>query len=253
ATNFHLNIKKIEYVNKAGQVQSVVTNPSKVNVIRASTDGTSVRSLAIDGFNIIDPHDIVFNGVDFTLDFNLTSDYSPGNIGNLNLNPVIKVPAYFTLYDLERRDTTSVNLAEVAKIFNDTSVLSLRNVTFYLNITNALPMGGRVQVYFADENYHIIDSIQSDEISLEYGIPDASTFLIKTPMVTTTEIKISEEKFNEIKDAKYLIFKEFYSSYPDPVTKKASDVKLFKSNYIKILLSCKIDTHLEGNPSNISY
>jgi hypothetical protein len=246
-TDFSLNLRRIEYENASGIKPLTLDDLSKTDTIRSSIDGTYRRSLVIDGFTVSDPFDIVFYGKEITFDFGLTTTNFADINGSLNLNPVIKIPAYFKLYDFARRDTTSVNMTELTKVFNDTSVLGLQNVTFYLNITNALPLQGTLQVYFADANYHIMDSILSHEIILNAGIPDASTYLIKTPLVTTEELSMSEEKFNKIKDAKYIIFKESLSSY------KLSDVKLFKSNYMRIALSCKIDTHLNGNPSEISY
>jgi hypothetical protein len=248
--DFRLNIKKLDYENMNGQRQPITSNNlSNTDIIQASTNGSFKRSSVINKFTLTNPGDIVFRGTKVIFDFGfstLASHLYPNYGGSLNLNPVIKVPAYFTLNNFNRRDTTSVNLTEVANIFNDTSALSLQNITFYLSITNALPLVAKLQVYFADANYRIIDSIQTHEIELKPGIPDAS-FLVKTPVVTTEEISMSEEKFKKIKDAKYLIFKESLSSY------NSADVKLFKSNFMKILLSCKIDTQFNGKISYISY
>jgi hypothetical protein len=254
-TDFRLTMRRADYENMAGIKLPITSDDlSKIDIVQASLFGTPKRSLVMDEFTVNNPADIVFRGREVTLDFGVESTNYPDYGGSLNLNPIVKVPAYLRLDNFIRRDTTSVDLTEIASIFNDTSVASLQNVTFYLSITNGLPLRGTLQVYFVDANYHIIDSIQKQEIDLKSGIPDASTYLIKTPMVTIPEpITISEERFDKIKDAKYLIFKESFSSYFDPVTNTLSDIKLFKSNFLKILLSCKIDTHLEGNLSNISY
>jgi hypothetical protein len=215
------------------------------------TTGNPKRSTVINGFTITDPYDIVFNGREVTFDFNFISDNFPNVGGKLNLNPIIRVPAYFRLFDFARRDTTSVNMEEIAKIFDDSSALSMQNITFYLNVTNGLPLLANLQVYFADANYRIIDSLQTHEIVLESGIPDPSTFLVKTPVVTTEEISMDKKQFDKIKPAKYLIFKESFTSHG--VENSSVYIKLFKSNFMKILLSVKIDTKLNGNLSDISY
>jgi hypothetical protein len=247
STDLYLNIKQLNYENNQGNVQPVTgDNLQNTNRIEKSTNGLFKRSLVIDKFRITSPGDIIFQGSKVSLDFGFSATDFPNNGGSLNLNPIIKIPAYFTLLNFVRGDTTSVNLTEVAKIFNDTSALALRNITFYLKITNGLPLIGKLQVYFADANYRIIDSLQTQEINLVSGIPGAS-FLVESPGITEEEISMSEEKFKKIEGAKYLIFKEYFSSY------NSSDIKLFKSSYIKILLSCKIDAQLNGKISDISY
>ncbi|MDR0606305.1 MAG: hypothetical protein LBG80_18670 [Bacteroidales bacterium] len=253
-TDFRPTIKKVEYENLLGIKQSIPIDLNKINIIQASLYGEFKRTLAIDGFIINNPMDIVFQGRELTLSFGLETTNYPDFGGSLNLNPIIKVPAYFKLNNFVRRDTTAVNLTEIANVFNDTSVANLQNVTFYLSIVNGLPLRGELQVYFVDENYRLIDSIQKQEINLLSAIPNASDFRVETPLTTTPDpITISGERFDKIKNAKYLIFKETFSSYLDPATNTPSDIKLFKSNFITILLSCKIDTHLEGDPSEISY
>ncbi|MDR1182523.1 MAG: hypothetical protein LBL13_11150 [Bacteroidales bacterium] len=248
--DFRLNIRQLDYDNMNGHRQPIVREDLRnVNLVQASTNSSFKRSLVINEFTLTNPSDIIFRGtqVDFDFGFStLESHLYPNYGGSLNLNPIIKVPAYFTLNNFIRRDTTSVNLTEVADIFNDTSALSLQNITFYLSITNGLPLVAKLQVYFADANYRIIDSLQMSEIELKSGIPDAS-FLVKTPGITTAEISMSKDRFKRIKDSKYLIFKEYLSSY------NSDDVKLFKSSFMKILLSCKLDTQLDGKISDISY
>jgi hypothetical protein len=246
--NLTLNLQALTYENGNGLPQPVTGDSinSKIHPISFSADGQPKRSLAVDELSVINPSDIVFKGTKLTIDFSVTADRPPTYGSRLNLNPIIKVPAYFTLDGFARRDTTSVNLSELTKIFNDTSALALQDVTFYLSITNGMPLTGKAQVYFADANYRILDSILMEEIDLKPGIPDAS-FRVQTPVVTTAEITMSEEKFNKIKDAKYLIFKESLYSY------RSEDVKLFKSNFLKILLSCKINTKLNGKLSDVSY
>ncbi len=245
-TNLKLNIEKLDYENTSGVIKPVSTDDlSNTNTILAATQSqTPKRSLVKDKININDPADLIFNGTDIYFQFDVLPEEPLNNNEPLNLNPVLKVPAHFQMDNLERRDTTGINLSDIAQFFND-STISLQNITFYLKALNALPLNVKMQIYFADINYQITDSIQTNDILIKSGIPDGSYF-VKSPTTTTQEINMAKEKFKKIQDSKYLIVKESFTSY------NSSDVKLFKSNSIGIILSAKIDTQLQGTISEIS-
>jgi hypothetical protein len=62
-----------------------------------------------------------------------------------------ELPAWFSIIDFSLQDTVKLILPE------DTSLL--QKAEFKLLMDNAFPLYGRVQLYFADENYNFVDSL----------------------------------------------------------------------------------------------
>jgi len=246
-TGFKLNIKKLDYEDFYGRIKSVVTAGSlpKTGFVAAATEsGTFKRSLAIDKLVVNDPIDIVFKGREASLSFELTSDNPLSDSGRLNLNPIIKIPAHIIMNNFVRRDTVSVSLKEILKYAED-DVVSIEKVTFYLKLVNSQPLDAKMQIYFADANYRILDSIYDEEIVVKSGIIDTYTYLIQSATTTEEAINMTKEKLKKVRNTKFLIIRETFTSG------NSADVKLFKSNYIDVILSAKVDTKIKGTISEI--
>jgi len=108
-----------------------------------------------------------------------------------------------------------------------------------------MPLDDSVQVYFEDKNYNILDSIRETDIFVKAGLTDFSTYLVHTPTVTEEEISMSQEKFKKIRDTKFLIIRERFTS-------NGKDAKLFKSNYMNVIMSVKVDAKVNGTISEIN-
>jgi len=99
------------------------------------------------------PNQVVYNGriavnpVTSTT-YNFVTDSS-----FLTLSADAELPAWFKIIDFSVQDTLPLTLA------TDTSIL--QKAQFKLLMDNALPLYGRVQLYFVDAGYHIIDSLVS--------------------------------------------------------------------------------------------
>jgi hypothetical protein len=234
---------KVEY-DIAGGTRFTLSSGLPANPILARTSTTSKRSRVIDEFIVNDPINIIFNGenvyMDFSLSYNtiLTSDA-------LNLNPVMRVPMHITASGVERKDTATIDLSIIEDLFND-SVVSLQNVTLYLKLINGLPLDASLQLYFADANYRVLDSMQTERLFVKSGIPNPSTYLIDQTVESVYEISLPKEKYERIKGAKYLLLNESFVSY------RGQDVKLFKRNELGIILSAKIDTKIQGRVTDIN-
>jgi hypothetical protein len=243
--DIHFHVDKLEYEDENGIIKQVTTgNLNNTNVIKAATsNGQFTRTqLFKDFLKIRDPLDIVKNGKYLYLGFDLDYELLE-NSASINLNPVVKVPAWFTIENFSRKDTVSADLTNLSDIFNDTTI-SLKEATLYLTINNGLPMETDLQVYFADENYRLIDSLQSKELQIPSGV--ISSYKLVQPTSASFEINISEQRFKKIEKSKYIIFKESFR------TNNGRDVKLFRSNTLGITLSAKAKAEVNGTISDIT-
>ena len=252
-TGFDLTLKKWDYNNKDGATKSVLTAGTLPLVCRARaavTKGVPLRTRSIDKLPINNPTDIVFKGEKTMLDFSIKADNLPGDEGKLNLNPRIRVPAHIKVDSFIRRDTVAASLEGTAKYADDPTV-TIQKVTMFVKAINALPLDANLQIYFADANYKILDSIRDVDVFVKAGVADASTYLIKTPIITDEEIAMSKEKFKRLENTRYLIIRERFTSR-EAASQEIKDVKLFKSNYMNVLLSVKLDTKINGTTAEIN-
>ena len=251
ATSFDFNIKKLDYENQDGIKKSAVsagTLPLSGRIY-AAVNGTPKRTLAVDTLTIHNPYDIVFKGERAFVDFSLTSANPPGDDGKLNLNPRIKVPAHIIADNFVRRDTVAASMEGTSKYADDPTV-TVEKITMFVKAINSLPLDANVQIYFVDKDYRIIDSIRKEDIFVKAGIVNPSTYLIQTPIVTEEKIDMPNEKFKRLENTRYLIIRERFTSWEE-ASKMYKDVKLFKSNYMNVLLSVKLDTKIDGTTSEI--
>ena len=236
--------KKIEYEKEDRTTESVAITSNTDTVKRALSDGafTYTRLFKSD-LLINNPLDIVYNGRLFRFSFGLSYD-SLTNTSKVNLNPIVRVPMYFSLVNHLRYDTVGTTLKDMGVIYNDTSSLSLNNVTIYLTVINGLPMDIKLQTYFADANYKIIDSLQTTEMHVRPA-ETYSNFLLQNQVIDEFEVSMSRERFKKLENTKYIIFKEILNS------KNQDDVKIFKSNTLGIKLSIKVDGKISGTLDDI--
>ena len=251
ATDFDFSLKKLDYENQDGIKESAVaagTLPISRRVY-AAVNGNPTTTLAIDTLIIHKPYNIVFNGERAFVDFSLTPVNPPGDDGKLNLNPRIKVPAHIIADNFVRRDTVAASMEGTSKYADDPTV-TVEKITMFVKAINSLPLDANVQIYFVDKDYRIIDSIRKEDIFVKAGIVNPSTYLIQTPIVTEEKIDMPNEKFKRLENTRYLIIRERFTSWEE-ASKMYKDVKLFKSNYMNVLLSVKLDTKIDGTTSEI--
>lgn len=241
------NVYKFDYEDENGVTKQVTSSSlANTNLIKAApVDGKFTRTQLFNTFLAIgDPIDIINKGSHFRLGLDLSYSLLQ-NSSHLNLNPEVRVPAWFSVENFLRMDTVSANLKGISDIFNDTTI-SLKDITLYLTAKNGFPLEADLQVYFVDDNYRIIDSLQSPQIQIPPGQINPSTYLLTSPTITSFEITMSGERFKRIEKSKYLIFKEIFR------TGNGRDVKLFRSNTLGITLSAKVKAEINGSISNLT-
>lgn len=243
----HFHVTKLEYEDEDRNVKHVTDNLlDNTNTIKAGLPGNAVRTLLFKEFlEIENPLDIVRRGSFLHLSLDLSYDQLQSG-GSLNLNPIIKVPAIFNVEHFNRMDTVKTNLESVKRTFNDTTI-ALSEISLYLTIENGLPLNADLQVYFVDDKFRLLDSLQGNTMQIRAGELDASTSLLVKPTPASFEIHISKEQFRKIENAQYVIFKEIFNTH------NSDDVKLFKSNSFGVILSLKAKAEINGSLSEIIF
>lgn len=246
--DIHLRVKKLDYEDENGNQKPITSNTGSLlnaNVVKGATSNNRpVRTqLFTEDLIVDDPLDIVKHATQMHIGFLAQYDTLKEG-GSFNLNPAIKVPAWFKVENFSRVDTVKVDLSILESIFNDTSAISLQSATLYLTINNGLPMDIDLQLYFADNNYRILDSLQSEEIQIRSGQIHPTTYLLINPSSLSLDITLSKERFEKIKTAKRIILKEGFR------TNGGSDTKLFNSNTFGVVLSAKANAKIDKNISS---
>lgn len=92
----------------------------------------------------------------------------------------------------------------------DAEQQELDHLLFRLNITNGFPINGKMQIYFTDENFTVIDSLITDnETTILEGAPVSGPPLYKVtePVNEITDIYVDTERFNKVKKAKKMLLR----------------------------------------------
>lgn len=161
---------------------------SPINVAGATVAGQSVVSkYTIDSTNSTvqnlfnpAPNQVIYNGSVMVNGggtgavYNFVTDTS-----SIALTAAAELPAWFNIINFSLQDTTKLLLPE------DTSVL--QKAEFKMLMDNAFPLYGRIQLYFVDENYNVLDSLvpTAADIIAQAPVDAAGRVSGRTSQVTT--------------------------------------------------------------------
>lgn len=132
----------------------------------------------------------------------------------------------------------------------DTAEFSLGNITesiqealFRIATINSFPVDGRMQLYFVDESYVIIDSLitnVNDKVIVSAPInSDGKSIGTSTK---TVDVLMDETRINRLKDSKNVIIRSYIASANDG----AQNVKIYSDNFIDIKLGMRVTLKLEN-------
>ncbi len=111
-------------------------------------------------------------------------------------------------------------------------------------ITNEFPVGVDVQAYFVDESYLVLDSLGVTPINvLQAAAVDADGEQLGDPEVNQTDINLTEEMVENIKNAKFIILQSSLSTTDGAAAK-------FYTSYgmdIKLAVLAKVRVSLQEN------
>jgi hypothetical protein len=169
--------------------------------------------------------------------FNADATTNPLNNGSLNfvsdqskinVNMDVLMKLYGSITNFAIQDTL---------IFNYKNLDQLENMTFRVNTTNGFPLAVKLQLYFTDDSYRILDTMFPEP--LDYIIKPASIGSSPDYKVTSPteyqfpDIIYDQTRIGKIKTAQKIILKASMNTINNSI------VKIYETNYIDIKLSLK--------------
>ncbi len=125
-------------------------------------------------------------------------DIDPNSEDSVNLK--VEMPMDLLIEDLVQLDTMDFNL--LSNYEDDTDAVN--SLSFNLAVNNGFPVDLATQIYFADENYVILDSISTNGINNTAGNSENGT---NNPVESTEQIVFDQSKISNIINANYLLLK----------------------------------------------
>lgn len=173
-----------------------------------------------EAFNI-GPQSLVYN---LTGKTNFDEDTTAQNFILNDSRIVLDVDLEFELFgsiaNFTVEDTIALNFDENPK--------EVDYVMFRLNVNNGFPIDAHAQVYFADNNYQVLDSLLNDDNRIFAGalVGGAPDYRVTEPAGKITDILVDRPRLNIILDAKYLLFRTSLSTTDQDLIKIYDDYNI---------------------------
>jgi len=139
----------------------------------------------------------------------------------LALDVFVQFELFAAMRKYSVQDTVNFNLNEDQK--------ELDHILFRLNVNNGFPFDAKMQVYFTDENFVMIDSlITANETTIIEGAPVSGPPLYKVtgPASEITDVFVDSERFNKLKSAKKMLLRTQISTTNEQFIKLYSGYKM---------------------------
>jgi len=235
STRFRFN--EFLYYPKEGDTGIPLTGTAVTDwhtILPSGTNEFAITEIALNRTN--SNIDEVISSLPYALSAGATIETIPGGPYNIDPNTEdsvslkVEMPMDLLIEDLIQRDTVGFSILENYE--DDTD--ALESLTFNLAFDNGFPVDLALQIYFADENYTILDSISATGINVTAGNSNNGT---STPVETLNTIVIENSKISNLVKSKYLIPKFEFNTKG-----AASDqtVKLYSTYAIGFKLGARI-------------
>ena len=154
----------------------------------------------------------------------------------LNLNMDIMLKLFASINNFAFQDTLSFDLKDADK---------LESAAFRINTTNGFPLGVKMQIFFTDANYTVLDAMFTDPIpemlkpAVASGAPDYKTITPTTYQFP--DITYNQARLTKIKNAKKIIIKAILNT-PNSGTDM---IKIYDSYYIDTKIALRTKAKLQ--------
>jgi hypothetical protein len=222
--------------------QNVNMTIPAINVNGATVPGqTAVSKTTIDSTNSTVQN--IFNPAPNEVIYNGRVRINPGGTGTtrsfvtdssmVSLVAEAELPAWFQIIQFSLQDTVDLILPE------DSSILS--KAEFKMLMDNGLPLYGQVQLYFADENYNVIDSLVPtvNDIIAEAPVDANGQVTGRTSAVTKFEMTHDEYNAMAPKVRHALLRGQLKTSGP-------GDIKIQSSNNLIVKLAFRFSLNVSS-------
>ncbi len=146
----------------------------------------------------------------------------------------VEVPMFVSIDGFILEDTIDFELSNIE---------SVEELTFAINTENGFPFDSKLQIYFADSNNTVLDSISSSGIVLNGGaVGPAPNYKVVTPSSNFNLISLDQAQLDNLGKTKKLFVRAHIS------TTNGQKVKIYGDNYIDLKLGAKVKYRLKfGN------
>jgi len=169
--------------------------------------------------------DAVISALPHHLSFSANYETIPGGPYSVDPNSSdsvkvkIEIPLDLRVLNVSMIDTLEFKLGETIE---DTTVL--KSILLNLIVQNGFPVALDAQIYFADKNYHVLDSISNKPITMNAA--KVANGSVTESTETKNPVQIESAKISKLIKAKYLILRLNLNTATSPT----QTVKLY-SNY----------------------
>jgi hypothetical protein len=221
---------------------------SKLNnfvIAGAPSYGQMVTStLVIDNqTNIVDAMDVKPNkatiGGSVVLNPNGKIKNFAQDTSKLRVRVDLEIPLYGTVNNYVFLDTLEQDMSDILN--------NVEDVVLKTTIINDLPVNGSIQLYFADENYLIIDSISDNKrLLIGSAITNSNGDLVNSTKLVN-DFELDKEKIERIKATKNIIISTLISSREDLNGAIAGRIYDFYKMQIKLAIKAQTNFNLNNN------
>lgn len=183
------------------------------------------------------------------INYDINSVVNPGGVSatrnfvldtsRIRLLGEIMLPFWGYAYNFTKTDTTDFDINDIFDQNDD--VEEVVKILFRLNVNNGFPADGWCQVYFADSNFVIIDSLLANPLDrfIESGGIDG-TGRVVSPTNTVRDIVLTRDDINLLRsnNCKKVIFK---GSIETLNASSATLVKIFDGYTMDVRLGCEVE------------
>ncbi len=154
----------------------------------------------------------------------------------LMVDAQIEMPFFGRAWDFVLQDTSDLTFGQ--------DIDKIEFVIFRINTTNGFPVEAIEQLFFLDENNHIIDSLLTPEQQILAPAPcnGAPDYRVTSPATKMTEITFYKSRMLPLKNCKKIVTREKLQT-----TNSATDLVKFYSDYninVRLGLRVKFDVNL---------
>jgi hypothetical protein len=147
----------------------------------------------------------------------------------------LEVNLFAAVQEFIVEDTVSINM--------ETDLEEIDYVTIRFGLTNAFPVDVTAQVYFADENYNILDSLLTDGGNILPGAPVSGPpeYAVTESVSKTTDITLDRKGIDNLIKAEYLFIRTAISTTDEGL------VKFYPENYLGLKMGIISGLSIESN------
>lgn len=222
-------------------------NPISINYPSISEIGKtkntiiSFDSITPSMTNVINTHPSVFNFT--TSGYSDTSNLKQQNFisdtSKFKATIEVTLPMWFRAGDFSMQDTIAFNFSNILGNGGTFSSDNIQLAMLRLAVNNGLPIDVKMQVYFADSAYHVLDSLYTSTLpQIPSAMVDNSTSIVTSPTSQVSDASIDNAKILKIKNTKWALVKASlttaqYVQNPGLKVKIFSSYKLGFNIYVK--------------------